>query len=360
MADAGELSALGDMSAGWALNEWHEIGNNHLRDVYISRAQADAIDPQIWQVSGPDSVIQIWSAGAFDGRRLFIGAAGGHGGYNGNEMYAFDLGTLKWTRLYDPSPTGTCVGSGSGTDCTTKWGPQALHQYDGMVYSASTRSIFDFGTGPNEPCWVWRLDETDVKTAWHHVACSPNMPTSYMKTAEDPVSGKIIVLGGGPTGIAALDPVTLTWSKASAKDALYTNYSVADFDPPRRRVHYLSTHGGGPLYSKRTVESIDVDSASFTASDSTTIPPDEVNDYACFLYHPPSKKMLAWNGDQHVWSWDPDTDVWKAVATTGVTPTTSATGGGGIHSKCGYIPSLGILFGVNNADRGVWAMRPSL
>ncbi|AKU98488.1 hypothetical protein AKJ09_05152 [Labilithrix luteola] len=38
---------------------------------------------------------------------------------------------------------------------------------------------------------------------------------------------------------------------------------------------------------------------------------------------------------------------------------TSATNGGGIHSKCGYIPSLGLLFGVNNADRGVWAIRPS-
>ena len=356
---AGDFTLLGSLSAGWALNEWHELANSHLRDVYLSHAQADAIDPQIWQVSGPDAAIQVWSSGAFDGRRLLIGAAGGHGGYNGNEMYAFDLTTLTWTRLYDPSPTATCAPNGGGADCTTKWGPQALHQYDGLVHSASTHSIFNFGTGPKDSCWVWRLDEvSNLTTSWHSFACAPNMPTAYMKTAEDPVSGKIIVFGGGLTGIAALDPVALTWSKTTGGDAVYASYSVADFDPARGRVHALGVHSGGPLYQKRDVVSIDA--SSLAVSESTTIPPDNVSDYACFLYHPPSKKMIAWNGDQHVWSWDPDTDVWTAVATTGVTPTTSATNGGGIHSKCGFEPSLGVLFGVNNADRGVWAMRLSL
>lgn len=353
---------LGAMSAGWALNEWHELENTHLRDAYLTHEQADAIDPKLWQVTGPDAAIQIWSSGAFDGRRLFLGAVGGHGGYNGNEMYSFDLVTLTWKRLYDPSPTDVCEGSGSGDDCSTKWGPPALHQYDGLTYSTSTNSIFYFGTGPNLPCWVWRLEEaSNITTSWHHFDCAPNMPTSYMKTAEDPVSGQILVFAGTTTGIAALDPVKLTWEKKTGNDALYGRYSVADFDPSRRRVHALGAHSGGPLYGKRSVVSIDVDSPTLAASDTTmTIPPDEVNDYACFLYHPPSKKMIAWNGDQNVWSWDPDTEAWTAIPTTGVKPTTSAANGGGIHSKCGYLPSVGLLFGVNNADRGVWAMRLSL
>jgi hypothetical protein len=357
--DAGDLTNLGNTSAGWALNEWHEIGDNHLSSVYLTAAQENAIDPALWQVSGPDSVISIWSSGAFDGTRLFIGAAGGHGGYNGNEMYEFSLSTLKWRRLYDPSPTAQCAPNGSGTDCTTQWGPQALHQYDGLVYSSKTRSIFSFGTGPSA-CWVWRLDDPDVTTGWHHFDCAPNMPGSYMKTAEDPASGAIIAFGGGLTGVAALDPMTLTWSRVSPSDVTYASYSVADVDPVRRKMYFLNVHSGGPLYQMRTVSGIDLDATPYAESSGTTIPPVDVGDYSCFLYHPPSHKMLAWNGTQRIWSWDPDTDTWTEIATTGVVPTTSAMNGGGIHSKCGYVPSLGLLIGVNNADRGVWAMRPAL
>jgi hypothetical protein len=60
---------------------------------------------------GQSGVLADWNGGAFapDYSRLgaYLVNGGGHGGYYGNEVYAFDLDTRRWERLsepYEPSP----------------------------------------------------------------------------------------------------------------------------------------------------------------------------------------------------------------------------------------------------------------
>src|SRR5947209_20519883 len=56
-----------------------------------------------WGTGGPANVIAAWGGGALDTQRnRLVLFGGGHGDYWGNEVYAFDIGTLAWSRLTDP------------------------------------------------------------------------------------------------------------------------------------------------------------------------------------------------------------------------------------------------------------------
>ena len=353
--EAGAGSKLGKLAEGWAANEWHELPGAPLASVLLTHAEADAIDPGIWQVSGSSSAITIWASGAFDGRRLYVGSAGGHGGYNGNEMYAYDFQTLSWSRLYDPSPLAACAGSGSGTDCRAVWGPQASHHYDALVHSKKTDSLFFMNWGR---CWVWRLSEPDPKRGWKEFACATNMSGQYPATAEDPKTGAIVVFSGGSSGLAALDPETLTWSRLTGKDSVYGTYQVLDVDPVRRKAFFMGAWTGGPHYEHANVTAIDLDGDPLAvASASESEPPKELHN-SCFLHHPRSGKMIAWNGDERLWSYDPDADRWTSVTTTGVKPTSSSTNG--VFQKCAYLADVDLFVGYNDERRGMFAIRASL
>ncbi len=81
---------------------------------------------------------------AKNGRILFWG--GGHNDYYGNEVYLFDLKTLRWERLTDPSPK-------SPTECATAnkvhifsdGEPKSRHTYDQMVYISDQDKLWAHG-----------------------------------------------------------------------------------------------------------------------------------------------------------------------------------------------------------------------
>ena len=360
LPDAGNLSTLGTMATGWAANEWHEIVTAPLQSVFLSHAQEDAIDPNLWQVTGPAGALSLWGSGAFDGQKLYVGDAGGHGGYNGNELYAYDFTSLSWSRLYDPSPVHGCVASGAGHDCVPNWGPQALHQYDMVVHSKKANELLQLGGPGGSLCWAWPLANADPKTGWKSFPCPSNMQYNYMHTAEDPLTGDIIVFGAGSTGFSALDPVSLTYSRVSNNEATYGEEEVvADIDPVRRRLFVIGAHSGGPDYGKFCVESVDIDADPIAvASDSSSQPPTEMTTGACFIHHAKSGKMLGWIGDQRLWSYDPDADAWASVPTTGVTPTSSHPNGP--YQRCAYLPEVDLFVGYNDETRGMFAIRAAL
>jgi len=94
------FNSLDKLKAG----EWYEVTNSHLEDVDAqndSTANPNYPGGAPWQgVEGVAAVINDWSGGAFDtkGNRLLVWG-GGHAGYAGNEIYAFNIDSLKWLRL---------------------------------------------------------------------------------------------------------------------------------------------------------------------------------------------------------------------------------------------------------------------
>ena len=79
-----------DLPAG----QWYEVPNSRLRSVL-----PDPLPP-----GNPKYITGAWSGGAYDTKRdRLIIWGGGHGDYGGNEMYAFDVNALSWSRIWGPN-----------------------------------------------------------------------------------------------------------------------------------------------------------------------------------------------------------------------------------------------------------------
>jgi hypothetical protein len=66
---------------------WSELPDTALTPVLLTKAEADAIDRGIWSITGSTSVTRVWSSAAWTGKSFLLGACGGHGAYQGNEVY---------------------------------------------------------------------------------------------------------------------------------------------------------------------------------------------------------------------------------------------------------------------------------
>jgi len=147
-----ELAAAA--SPEWVANTapgtWTTISRNTLADV------DPANDPKLnpnhprgapWRGStGQASVIDAWNGGAFApdlgrfGSLLLHG--GGHGNYFGNEVYAFDVESGRWSRLSDPYVASTDklverYEQGAFPDGS----PLPPHTYDYVEYDPGTRRL---------------------------------------------------------------------------------------------------------------------------------------------------------------------------------------------------------------------------
>ena len=138
----------------------------------------DAPDSQIRPLcpgaDGCANVIGAWSGGTFDpvhNQMLIFG--GGHSDYSGNEVYAFDLGSLQWSRLTEPSPD-----SYKNQDPLPDGNPVSRHSYDGISYVVHADRMFvhggsrwQDGSGTNVS---WAFDPT-AKT-WQNREPADEMP----------------------------------------------------------------------------------------------------------------------------------------------------------------------------------------
>jgi hypothetical protein len=123
---------------------------------------------------GQKGVLQAWSGGAFatDYSRLggLVVHGGGHRDYYGNEVYVFDLDTLKWQRLSDPwepeAGARDWIGRDAGLGPTGIPGegeyaegiPASSHTYDNVEYlpaalAGNRRGAFVRLTGTSNGWW---------------------------------------------------------------------------------------------------------------------------------------------------------------------------------------------------------------
>jgi len=111
---------------------WYEVPGSNLRSV-----EARPTPPGS---TGLSSIMKSWSGGAFDSQRdRLIVWGGGHTNYAGNEIYTFDLNTLQWTRLTDPSYMNSgynfsAQGWTDGDEAYPDGTPVSRHTYSELAY----------------------------------------------------------------------------------------------------------------------------------------------------------------------------------------------------------------------------------
>jgi hypothetical protein len=155
-------------------------------------------------VGGADAIMYAWSGGIYDSRDrwIVVGNAGNHQSYFGNELYAFELSTLRWTRLDDPSspegyrcksvymPDGNPVNA--HTYGSVSYYPPTNSWIQAMLYASDVNGCPDEGAAP----FIEAFDLTAKK--WHRLfdysdnqqahCLSPDMVTGY-----DPSDEKLYI-----------------------------------------------------------------------------------------------------------------------------------------------------------------------
>jgi len=324
---------------------WCEVPNSHMRDVAF---QWPAGVTYTQNGVGVAAVMDTWSGGAYDTTRdRLIVWGGGHFAYGGNEIYAFDVNTLKWLRVTDPS-----VPPADGTAYASDGGPVSRHTYDVIQYVANVDSLCSFGV-PSMYSQSGILNNTDCfnfgTMKWGRKADTLTMGYgSY--SAYDPITGHAWMFGTeSGCYLSEWDPANNVWAQRSDRVSCYDTTKTAAIDPKRRK--FVSI-GGGEVYSWDIGSSGTVPWQSLSTSGATGI---ISAGNPGFDYDPISDRFVAWNGGANVYTLNMDTLVWMLVSpalTNTVTPT--APNSSGTFGRFRYIPSKNAFIVVNSIDEDVY------
>lgn len=188
---------------------------------------------------------------------------GGHGDYFGNEVYTFDLKTLSWTRLTDPSPlSGPECESFNNTPRLSDGQPKSRHTYDQMAYIehqnkvwAHGGSICGSGAGISD---MWSFNPTTLTwtdlSHWQYV-----WSANLARSAEyDPKTKKVYYFY--EEGLKIFDPDTNAWTTPQFINLIHPSEHAAVLDPHSRKI---VLYGGWDFSNQVSVFDIDTRAVTY-------------------------------------------------------------------------------------------------
>ena len=294
---------------------------------------------------GVEGVMDLWSGGAYDTKRdRLMVWGGGHNGYGGNEIYAFEVNTLRWSRLYDPVVPSRCVAQYSDGS------PASSHSYGFVEYLANVDRFAAFETG------AWCLDGIGFPAAHAYNPANaswerwPDNPVAgYAQSAYDPVSGHVWVKGNsGRCYVAEFDPLAKKWQIRSDWEGCYAYYPTMVVDYDRR---LLIAIGEGKQWAWDISKPGILTRINLKTGGNQAI----VNASAPGLaYDPVSKRVVGWYSGAEVYSLNTETWQWELTlaAANAVIPTTPNLRG--TYGRFRYVPSKNAFIVVNRVDENVY------
>jgi hypothetical protein len=349
-ADAGsplKASILDQIKPG----EWYEVPNSKVEAVAASKSQF----PWLAGSTGIHALAGGWDGGAFDWQRdqLYLGPAGGHLSYNGNEVYAFSLGNMKWRRLTDPDPIANVPGDYAHESTDPKVAPFAMHTYGGLEYLPPP------------------VDRYVVVGGWHTpntYALNPDKPNHWEVypghgtgrtgdvSAYDPVRQLFWFDGPGYQGgiLSQWDPLQHQWAvRARGTMGHLDYYTHADIDYKRG---LFVAAGGGHVYVSplNAIPGPITGSVIQTTGDQTIVKSPSPG----FCYVPLIDKFVAWNGGADVLTLDMDSKAWTRhapAATNKIIP--GAPNEFGTWGRFRYVASHNVFILYNSVHQNVFFYR---
>jgi len=330
--------------------EWYEVPNSHLEDVKAP----SSLFPWVNRGERISGIMNDWAGGAFDTKRdwLYVGPGGGHNGYFGNEVYAFDLNTLNWRRLTDPQPI--VIG---GCPDPTKF-PCAIHSYDGLEYIPPPVDRYMYH-GRNEATFTYLFDPEALKWGPPTSAASTSNLGINQISAYSSLTNTVWV---GKGVLKEFNPVTKTWGRKTEYDnGVRWGRQVLTFDSKRNllvAVGHLDLGGGNSWETVVTWDvsknSVPIKAVKVLTTGATEILSGGGEDGV--EYDPVADKVVAWMGGPAVYALDMDTKVWtKKGASNGVDP--GPRGMNGTFGRFRYSPNKNVFVVANSVNRNVFLYR---
>jgi hypothetical protein len=326
--------------------EWYEVPNSKLSSV------APSPTPPGTNAKNAESVMMAWSGGSYDTKRdQLIVWGGGHGNYSGNEIYVFNINTLKWTRVNNPSVD---VGGNEGSGVYPDGNPRSRHTYNYVQYVPSIDRFCSLGgaaqylasKGTNKVhCFDFDKKVWELK---NNIA-----PNAYLGNISgyDSKTGLIWMEGAGEVSyLTSWNPITDIWTKHAYYDPTWFQYDYTgvignshfvaigrnkvydwDLNTPSSQVKELSTTGGSDILAKRCPG---------------------------FTFHSPSGNYIAWSGGSDVFSFNLATKTFTKIplaSTNKVTPTEMEYNG--TYGRFQYIASKDAFVAVNRTTESVYIFK---
>lgn len=342
-------SAWGNSVDDLAPGNWYKVPHSELVQV--------APKPAPPGIVGPKAVVSAWSGGAFDTKRhRMIIWGGGHADYSGNEVYVFDVNTLKWQRLTEPSRN---VGGDIKTGLYPDGRPRSAHSYNSLQYLPNIDRLAVFGlsatyrkSGGSDKLFTFNFNTLK----WHHnrAHMPPGTGGYDAITAYDPGTGKVWVHGSRRGRLYAYDPVHDKWSQPYSRSYLGI-YPTAAIDPSKN----IMVAVGGGAYKPKSQALLwrlndpgrPVDLAKQTNG------PKEIEGAKApgFVFDPQIGMFVGWDGGADVYVLNPDGWVWRRISPSAgnhVVPPHAAPNG--TYGRFRYVPSKNAFILVNGATQDVY------
>jgi hypothetical protein len=348
-----------------APGHWYRVPNSKLSAVLPS-----PLPPGDGRPGRAESIIDEWSSGAFDTRRdRLIVWGGGHNNYSGNELYAFDLNTLQWQRLTNPSAD---VGGVESSGYYPDGPPRSRHTYEYLEYVPSIDRFCSFGGAAQYPSGSYENETANVDcfnfgTNQWETRFYKSVPRLRWESlvnglsAYDPVTDRIYLhttpVGDGP-GLYRWRPATNgtdAW-EILQRPAGYIGgeeMMTAEIDPERR----VMVAAGAGNFLVWDLNNPDAGYTRPTPTGDTQIR----NVLAPGLaYDPVSKGIVAWSGGADVYALTRSGSTWvwtrrPAAATNAVVP--PAATATGMYGRFRYSPAKNVFVVVTAISQDVYVYK---
>ncbi len=360
------IAASGPAAAGpvdsLPAGQWYEAPNSKLASVDPCPANNCT-----WTANeGVAAVMNDWAGGAFatgfgtQGGLVVTG--GGHNGYYGNELYAFDVGTLKWQRLTTPVNNPTCDYTEAELQDQS---PCASHTYDFLQYHPGTNSFVQLGSTSNQSEGGGgspRVHLFNLTTKqWRRGARRANFnDQTGSSSAYDPNRDVFWFLAPFNNYFAKYDPNANSGAGAWTQEQQFNIEidGVADIDPTRDLYAVVEGRVKHVIYvfdlKNPTAPPVTIN----TAGD-TTVQQSAGNGFG---WDPVAKAFIGWVGGTSVYKltapsgdWRTGTWTWTRIdAASGNSASPGSKNVANTYSRWRYVPAVNAWMVVNSTTSDVF------
>jgi len=319
-------------------------------------------------------VVDAWNSAVVDTNRNILWVwGGGHNDYSGNEIYAFNLNTLKMTRANNPAnPTPTCA------DAFSNGTPSSRHTYGGTVYIPTADEMFVFGGVPYCPAggfisdtWSLALSQVGSSGTGGWTQLNPtisgnggNGPSNQFGNSQmqyDPNTG-LVFLDESTYGLWSYNASTNTYTSlnTSLNDIGLHQGTVID---PVHKLFLRFGDGSGQSINIAASGSYNETQLKMTGCSSLAGGSLGGSNNPGLQWDPVLQLVVAWpNFGPAVYLYNPATDscttqTFSASAPPDSDQTGSASTTNGTFKRFGYFPSAGVYVLVNEWTTDVHTLR---